>query len=384
MNIVENIEYKFLKLFGKKPLIVRSPGRVNLIGEHTDYNEGFVLPAAIDKAIIFAVAPRPDNLCKIHSEDLNADYEFDVTNFSKATHSWPNYLLGVVHQLKKNGYNFSGFECVFGGDIPIGAGLSSSAAIEAGLGFALSKMFDLNVPSIDIVKMAQLAEHEFAGVRCGIMDQFINIFGKKDKVLKLDCRSLDYEYFPFEMKDIKIVLFDTHVKHSLASGEYNIRRGQCEEGVKLIQKHDSSVKSLRDVPLQLLLEHKNEFEPTVFKRCHYVIKENERLLNGCEDLKKNDFDAFGKLMYQSHAGLRDEYEVSCKELDVLVDIVSGKSDVLGARMMGGGFGGCTINLVKQNSVENIVAEVKEEYKKKVQQEVKVYVTSIMGGTEVLK
>jgi len=384
MNIVEKIEFRFVKLFSRKPLIVRSPGRVNLIGEHTDYNEGFVLPAAIDKSIIFAVGPRQDNICKIHSEDLAADYEFDLTNFSKAKNSWPNYLLGIVHQLKKNGYKFSGFECVFGGDIPIGAGLSSSAAIEAGLGFALSEMFNLNVPPLELVKMAQLAEHEFAGVRCGIMDQFINIFGRKDKVLKLDCRSLDYEYFPFEMKDIKIVLFDTHVKHSLASGEYNIRRGQCEEGVKLIRKYDSNVKSLRDVPLQLLLEHQKEFDPLVFKRCHYVIKENERLLAGCEDLKNNDFSSFGKLMIQSHEGLRDEYEVSCKELDVLVDIVSGKSDVLGARMMGGGFGGCTINLVKQNAVENIVADVKEEYLKRVQQEIKVYITSIMGGTEILR
>jgi len=383
MNIVETIEHRFLTLFGKKPLLVRSPGRVNLIGEHTDYNEGFVLPAAIDKAIIFAISPRLDTKCKIYSEDLSDDYEFDICDFGKSQKSWPNYLLGVVHQLKQNGYKFTGFDCVFGGDIPIGAGLSSSAAIEAGLGYALSEMFQLNVPRLEIVKMSQLAEHEFAGVRCGIMDQFINIYGKKDKVLKLDCRSLDYEYFPFEMKDIKIVLFDTHVKHSLASGEYNVRRAQCEEGVKIIQKHDPLVNSLRDVPIELLLEHKTEFDPVVFRRCHYVIKENERLLSGCEDLRENNLDLFGKRMFQSHEGLRDEYEVSCNELDVLVDIVSGNSDVPGARMMGGGFGGCTINLVRQNAVDDIVGNVKEEYKKKIGQDIKVYITSIEEGTEVI-
>ncbi|MCX6150929.1 MAG: galactokinase [Ignavibacteriales bacterium] len=384
MNIAEGVEYRFVKYFGKKPLIVRSPGRVNLIGEHTDYNNGFVLPAAIDKSIIFAVAPRTDNKCKLHAEDLNADYEFDLTNFQKSKKTWPNYLLGVVDQLKKNGYAVGGFDCVFGGDIPIGAGLSSSAAIEAGLAFALNEIFQLNIPKLDMVKMAQKAEHEFAGVLCGIMDQFINIFGQANKVLKLDCRSLEYEYYPFELKDVKIVLLDTHVKHSLGSSEYNIRRAQCEAGVKILQKYNLDIKSLRDVSLDLLIEHEGEFDELIYKRCSYVLNENIRLLSGCEDLKKNDLSSFGKRMYQSHEGLRDYYQVSCSELDVLVEIALKESAVFGARMMGGGFGGCTINLVKEKGMNDFIAKAKDEYLRKVGQELKVYVTSIKGGTEVIK
>jgi galactokinase len=382
--MIEKILSKFEKLYNKKPLLFRSPGRVNLIGEHTDYNEGFVLPAAIDKAIIFAISPRTDYKCKLLADDLQDGYEFELSGVKKASKSWPNYLLGVVDQIQKRGYELQGFDCVFGGNIPIGAGLSSSAAIEAGLAYALNNIFDLKIDKLELVKMAQKAEHEFAGVRCGIMDQFINIFGKTDKVLKLDCRSLEYEYYPFGMQDIKIVLLDTHVKHSLASGEYNIRRAQCESGVSILQKFDPEIKSLRDVSLDYLDGHKNEFDTVVYRRCSYVIKENERLLNGCEDLKKNDMVSFGKRMYQSHEGLRDDYEVSCNELDILVDIASKESSVLGARMMGGGFGGCTINLVNQNGIVNFIEIVKEEYFKKVGTELKVYVTSIKGGTEVIK
>jgi galactokinase len=383
LNIIEKIENQFVKIYGNKSYIFRSPGRVNLIGEHTDYNEGFVLPAAIDKTIIFAVAKRNDKKCRLYAEDLSDDYEFELTNVMKASKSWANYLLGVVDQFKKCGYRLNGFDCVFGGDIPIGAGLSSSAAIEAGLAFALNIIFDLQIDKLELVKMAQKAEHEFAGVRCGIMDQFINIFGKSNKVLKLDCRSLEYEYYPFEMKDVKIVLLDTHVKHSLASGEYNIRRAQCEEGVSILKKYNYSINSLRDVTIDLLDDHKAEFDPVVYRRCRYVINENERLLNGCNDLKKNDLASFGKRMYQSHEGLRDEYEVSCNELDVLVEIASKESSVLGARMMGGGFGGCTINLVNQNGLDDFIEKAKEEYLKKVGSELKVYITSIVGGTDLV-
>ena len=381
MYIIEKIENQFVKIYGTRPYIFRSPGRVNLIGEHTDYNEGFVLPAAIDKAIIFAIAERNDNRCRFYADDLNDEYECGLSNIGKAIKRWANYLLGVVDQIQKHGYKLKGFDCVFGGDIPIGAGLSSSAAIEAGLAFALNTIFKLNIDKLELVKMAQKAEHEFAGVRCGIMDQFINIFGEANKVLKLDCRSLEYEYFPFEMKDVNIVLLDTHVKHSLASGEYNIRRAQCEEGVSILKKYNPLINSLRDVNIDLLNDHKTELDPVVFRRCHYVINENERLLNGCNDLKNNDLNSFGKRMYQSHEGLRDEYEVSCNELDILVETASKESSVLGARMMGGGFGGCSINLVTQNGADNFIQTAKEEYIKKTGSELKVYVTSIVGGTE---
>ncbi|MHB8907161.1 MAG: galactokinase, partial [Melioribacteraceae bacterium] len=224
MNFPENIEKKFLEIFNEKPLLVRSPGRVNLIGEHTDYNNGFVLPAAIDKAIYFAVSPREDRECKLHSFDLNDNITFNLDKLEFSKKGWPNYLIGMVDQLIKTGHVLKGFNCVFGGDIPIGAGLSSSAALEAGLGFSLNHIFNLGIDKLTLVKLAQKAENEFVGVNCGIMDQYINIFGKNGHVLRIDCQSLDYEYFPFEFDNISVVLFDTSVSHSLASSEYNQRR----------------------------------------------------------------------------------------------------------------------------------------------------------------
>lgn len=383
MNILEIVEKKFLELFKEEPLIFRSPGRVNLIGEHTDYNMGFVLPGAIDKAIYFAVSARKDKTCKLFAIDMNDVFEFDIGDFKKSGKSWPNYLMGVVDQLKKAGYNFNGFNCVFGGDIPIGAGLSSSAAIEAGLTFALDYIYNLGISKLDIVKLAQKSENEFVGVNCGIMDQFINIFGHSGNVLRIDCRSLEYEYFPFDFKNVSIVLFDSRVSHSLASSEYNQRRKECAEGVAVISEKYSHVSSLRDVSIEMLNEFKSKLDPVIFKRCKYAVEENVRLLNACNALNENDLKKFGTLMYETHDGLSKDYEVSCKELDYLVELTKDNPKVYGSRMMGGGFGGCTINLIENDSIDEIKSLVSKKYKEKFNIDTKIYITKISSGTGII-
>ncbi len=381
MTDVDKIFKLFKKEFNGNPIIVRSPGRVNLLGEHTDYNDGFVLPAAIDKNIIFAIAPRKDSMCFILSADMNEKVEFNLNELDKSKLNWPNYLLGVIDQLSKANIKIGGFECAFGGDIPIGSGLSSSAALEAGFAFVLNEIFDLGLDKLNLVKTAQKAENNFVGVRCGIMDQFVNIFGQKDKVLKIDCRSLEFKYFPLSTSQTKIILCDTKVKHSLASTEYNNRRKQCEDGVKILKHFDDKINSLRDVGPDFLKDHKEDLEEVIYKRCEYVVKENQRVNLACEDLEENDFDAFGKKMFQTHIGLKDEYEVSCKELDALVDIASDSNGVFGSRMMGGGFGGCTINLVDETGVDNFSEKVKRKYKSVFGYEPEIYQTEIVSGTE---
>ncbi len=284
-----------------------------MIGEHTDYNEGFVLPAAVDKAIYFALSAHTGNQLHFLAADLGQEYAGSLGAYVKSDLGWPNYLLGVLDQLQKRGCKLQGFACVFGGDIPIGSGLSSSAALEAGLAFALNEMFQLGLDRLELVKLAQKAENEFVGVQCGIMDQFINIFGKAGKVLKLDCRSLGYEYFPFERSDLAIVLCDTQVHRQLANSEYNVRRQQCEEGVRVLQRHTGGVRSLRDISLAMLEAHRTELTPLVYRRCRYVLEENQRLEQACRDLLNNDYHAFGQQMFGSHRGLSDDYQVSCRE-----------------------------------------------------------------------
>ena len=380
----EKVYEKFAEIFKDKPYMFRSPGRVNLIGEHTDYNEGFVLPAAINKEIVFAIAPSGDKNCRLISLDMEDSYDFNIGSFVKSGKAWANYLLGIIEQFKNNGYKLNGFNCVFGGDIPIGAGLSSSAALEAGLGYALKEIFNLSIEPMDIVKLAQKAENEFVGVKCGIMDQYINIFGKKNKVLKIDCRSLEYSYFPFEADDLSIVLCDSRVSHSLASSEYNLRRKQCESGVKILQKYNPAIKSLRDVELDLLKAHIDEFDPVIYKRCEYVIEENIRLLAACDYLLKNDIVSFGEKVNESHEGLKNKYEVSCSELDSLVEYARQDENTIGCRMMGGGFGGCTINLVKTDAVENFSHKITDKYKIKTSRDLRIYVAKIVDGTSAIK
>ena len=382
--IRNGIQEKFLNLFNEKPLIVRSPGRVNIIGEHTDYNDGFVLPAAINKAIYLAITARTDEQVHLYSSEFNASFQTTLSQMRPAKEVWPNYILGVADQLVKRGYVIRGFNLVIDGDIPIGSGLSSSAAVECATAFALNALFDLNITKLDLALIAQKAEHEFAGVLCGIMDQFASVFGKKDQVIRLDCRSLEYEYVPLKLEGHQLLLLNTNVKHSLASSEYNTRRNQCERGVALVKKHHPEVESLRDVTMDMLLRYVKDSDELIYRRCKYIIEENQRLLEGCEDLINGRIDYLGQKMFQSHEGLRREYEVSCPELDFLVDAVKNHPGVLGARMMGGGFGGCTINIVKENAVDQLVRELSRAYNEKMQKELTPIPAVIEEGTEVLE
>jgi galactokinase len=342
-------------------LVVRSPGRINLIGEHTDYNEGFVLPAAIDKAIYLAISRRPDSKIKLYSIDYQEIYEGDQDTLAPSEQGWANYVLGVVDQLRKKRLSFSGFNLILSGDVPLGAGLSSSAAVECAAIFALDQLFQLNLNRKTMAFLAQAAEHTFAGVQCGIMDQFASLFGKKDAAINLDCRTLDFEYIPVKLEGYQILLLNTNVKHSLASTAYNERRQACEQGVAWIREKYPAIGSLRDTTIPLLEECIFQRNPLIYKRCRYVVEEIQRTKTACDLLKTGNLERMGKLMFETHEGLSKAYQVSCPELDFLVDFVKNKPYVAGARMMGGGFGGCTINLVKTEWAAALVEEIGVAY-----------------------
>jgi galactokinase len=363
----------------------RSPGRINLIGEHTDYNNGFVLPAAIDKAAYLVITPRNDNALQLHAVDMGEDYCTTLDALQKSVDStWPNYILGVVQQFVKAGIMVGGFDAALSGDIPIGAGLSSSAAVECAVALALNHLYAAGLDKFSMVKLAQRAENEFVGVQCGIMDQFASMFGKHNHAIKLDCRSLEFEYLPFNMEGIKILLLDTNVKHSLGNTAYNVRRNQCETGVAMVQGAHPEVQSLRDVTIEMLDKYVLKQDPLIHQRCRYVVEENNRLLAACHDLENADLLAFGARMYQSHHGLSKLYEVSCPELDFLVERVKDNPAVLGARMMGGGFGGCTINLVKEEAVEEIITATSKAYTKGMNKTLKAHVAKIETGSTILR
>ena len=353
---------KFKALYGDGAVCYASPGRVNLIGEHTDYNMGFVMPGAIDKAIYVAVKPNGGKVSHVYSIDYDEAVELDMTG-DKPAQQWASYVYGVVKEMEKRGAKVPAFDMTFGGDVPLGAGLSSSAALESAVGFALNDTFNLGFSREELAKIGQMTEHNYIGVRCGIMDQFASLFGEKGKIVRLDCRSLEYKLEPFnpEAAGCKVVLFDTQVKHTLASSEYNVRRAQCEAGVAVVAKHEPGVESLRDVTMEMLDKYKDEMDDVVYRRCSFVINENQRLLDGCAALEKGDYVTIGQKVFGSHEGLSKWYEVSCKELDFLVDIARKNPGVLGARMMGGGFGGCTINIVKTEAYDAYVAEITEKF-----------------------
>lgn len=374
------IRHAFTSRFGGEPLLVRSPGRVNLIGEHTDYNQGLVLPAAIDKDIVLAIGKRDDDVIQIYSMDQDEQYESNVIAWERSPALWPDYLVGVIQQLDRLGHNIGGFNAVFSGNIPQGAGLSSSAALECATAFALSELFGLRLDKLTIALVAQAAENEFVGVKCGLMDQFASVFGKTDHLIKLDCRDFSYEYIPFKQEGIRVVLFDTRVKHSLASSAYNTRREECEYGVSLIAQQHPEVNSLRETTLEQVERIIKPVDEVVYRRCRYVVSEIARLHAGCEDLKKDDFVSFGKRMFETHDGLQHDYEVSCEELDVLVDLVRSEPAVLGARMMGGGFGGCTINLVQADALDRVVREVSEAYQARTGKALETYIGQVGDGT----
>lgn len=371
------------KIFGINPdLIVRSPGRINIIGEHTDYNDGFVLPAAIDKAAYVAMSLRTDGEIHLHAKDLNESFTVHVSDLKPVGDiSWPDYLLGSAAQFIKRGVALPGFNAVLSSDVPMGAGLSSSAAVECATVFALNELLGAQLDRITMVQMAQKAEHEFAGVMCGIMDQFASMMGKKDHVIRLDCRTLDYEYKPFKPDGYKILLLNTNVKHSLASSEYNTRRKECAQAVAWVQQQYPQVKALRDADETMLDQYVLPNDALIDRRSRFVVQEINRLLKGCEDLEQGNVAALGKKMFQTHQGLSEMYEVSCKELDWLVDVVKNNPAVMGARMMGGGFGGCTINIIKEEAIEPLIQTIQPLYEATMNLPLTYYIASIENGTE---
>ena len=383
LPLVAAILADFHHRFGYEPLLVRAPGRVNLIGEHTDYNGGFVLPAAIDKEIVFAVGLNGARHLRLVADDLSETLTLTgAADISPSDTHWANYLLGVAAQFQQRGVAVPGFDCVFGGTVPVGAGMSSSAAVECGLAFALNQLLGTGLDKLTLARMAQQAEHTYAGVKCGIMDQFASLFGRAGQVVRLDCRSLDYAYFPFDTQACRIVLCNSGVKHSLASTAYNTRRQECEQGVAVLQRHNPAIQSLRDATLADLEAHRAELSPTVYRRCAYVVQENARVETACRHLAAGNMTAFGQEMYASHAGLRDDYEVSCAELDALVEAARGLPGVFGARMMGGGFGGCTINLVAPAQVDGFIASVSAAYEQQFGRRPETYQTTIVDGVGV--
>lgn len=376
----------FKSVFQYEPeSVFLSPGRINLIGEHVDYNDGFVLPAAINKYICFAISTSQTDEFTLVAQDLNETYRF---NWNEALQPidkmWVNYMLGVLHQMKMKGFSFAGLNVVFSSTIPMGAGLSSSAALECGFGYALNKLFKLGLSREEIALIGQQSEHTFVGVKCGIMDQFASVFGKKNNVIKLDCTSLEHEYHAADFKNYTLILFDSHVKHTHLTSGYNDRRNEVEEGLNVIKSIYPNVQTFRDCTEEQLVSLKNKLGDTLFKRCCFVINEIRRVNEAVRALDQNHFEQLGRLMFETHDGLSKEYEVSCDEVDFLVDFVKNKKQVIGARMMGGGFGGCSINLVEKGSEKALFESISKAYKEQFGITLSNYKVKISKGTSKVK
>ncbi|MDN5213077.1 galactokinase [Fulvivirgaceae bacterium BMA12] len=377
---VKKVEKRFKSLFSTTPEFFRSPGRINLIGEHTDYNNGYVMPATVDRQMVFAVAKNQSDVGRVHSLNLDESFEFNVDGFEESPISWANYVLGVVNELRKDGLIIGGFDCVFGGDIPMGAGMASSVAIQCGVGYFLNHLFELGLSRLEIAQYALKAENEYVGIPGSIPAHFANMFGKTNHFIKLDCQSLDHEFIEMNRPNYRIILFDSQVKNSQMDVHLSRRKKECEEGVAVIKKYFPEVSSLRDCRSDMLLKCKDELGPILYRRCDFVVRENQRVVEGSEDIVKNRMEAFGQKMFDSHLGLKNDYEVSCDPLDFLVNEVTKYKSVLGARMTGPGFGGCTINLVKDYDREEFISEIQKRYKKYFRKDLLVYKVKIAKGT----
>lgn len=373
------VKHAFNEKFKEEPHLYYSPGRINLIGEHVDYNDGFVMPGAIDKGIYFAIAINNSEEINCYSVDFNESISVPLSDVKKLD-SWKNYVLGVVNEFQKLDLPVKGFNCVFGGSIPIGGGMSSSAALEGGISFSLNELCNFQMNRKDLALLGQRAEHNFPGVMCGIMDQYANMMGKRDTVILLDCKNITHEYIPLNIKGYQIVLINTKVHHSLASSQYNLRRKECEQGLEILKK-ELNIQSFRDIkdPADLI-PFKATMEENVYKRCVFVVEEINRTQKAAALLKENNLTGFGKLMFDTHEGLKDQYEVSCKELDFLVDKAKENKGVIGARLMGGGFGGCTINIVEDNEIDNFLSASLTAYKKEFNIDAEHYEVNVVDGT----
>lgn len=378
-SIANNVLNSFKERFSNTPNVYFSPGRINLIGEHIDYNDGYVMPAAINKGIYYAVAANGTDSINFFALDFNETLSIKITAIQKMA-SWKNYVLSVVNELILLGKITQGFDCVFSGDIPQGSGMSSSAAVEGGLAFALNEIFDMGLSRVELALLCQRAEHNYPNVKCGIMDMYASLNGKKDHVILLDCTAVTHEYFPFVLQDYKIVMVNSKVHHSLASGEYNVRRQRCEEGLGIL-KTGLQIQSFRDISsADDIVPFKEKMKPEVYDCCRYVVEEIDRTRKAGILLRQHDLKAFGQLMYATHEGLSKLYQVSCEELDFLVEQAKTNTAVIGARLMGGGFGGCTINIVQNELAESFITAICAAYKQKFNIEPEAYVMSISDGT----
>jgi len=376
------IREKFESLYGSSGELYTSPGRVNLIGEHTDYNGGFVLPGAIDKAMYCEIKPNGTDKVRAYALDLSESAEFGLGEKDIPSKSWAKYIYGICREMIKRGAKVEGFDTVFAGDVPLGAGMSSSAALESCFGYAINDMYNLGFDRFEIAKMGQATEHNYVGVMCGIMDQFASCFGKEGSLIRLDCRSLEYQYVPFNPEGYRLVLLNTCVAHELASSAYNKRRQSCENVAAAIKKRHPEVELLRDANKDMLEEVANEVSPEDYIRAEFVIEEIQRLLDACEALEKGDYETVGKKMYETHIGLSRKYEVSCRELDFLNDIAR-ECGVTGSRVMGGGFGGCTINLVRNDLHDAFIERATKSYEQEFKIKPKVYDVIIKDGARKL-
>ena len=377
---IEKVRSRFIKHFdGASGTVYMSPGRINLIGEHTDYNGGFVFPGAIDNGIMAEIKLNGTNKVRAYSIDKKDYVEFGFNEEDAPKTSWARYIFGVCREIIKRGYELKGFNTAFYGDVPLGAGMSSSAALESTFAYALNDMLNLGIDKFELAKIGQSTEHNYCGVKCGIMDQFASLFGKEGSLIRLDCRSLEYEYFPFNPVGYKLCLLDTTVKHELASSAYNKRRESCERVVAVIAEKHPDIEFLRDVTMDMLNEVKSKVSEEDFKRAEYVVEEKQRVLDVCDALERGDYETVGQKMYETHHGMSKLYEVSCEELDFLNDIAK-RCGVTGSRVMGGGFGGCTINLVKNEIYDNFIAEATKAYTEKYGKSPKLYEVKISDGT----
>lgn len=379
---VTKIREQFKNLYNTEGTLYTSPGRVNLIGEHTDYNGGFVLPGAIDKAMYCEIKPNGTDKVRAYALDLSESAEFGLGENDLPKASWAKYIYGVCREMIKRGATIKGFDTVFAGDVPLGAGMSSSAALESCFGFALNDQYNLGFDRFELAKIGQATEHNYVGVKCGIMDQFASCFGKEGSLIKLDCRSLEYEYIPFHPEGYRLVLINTCVEHELASSAYNKRRESCENVAAAIRKNHPEVEFLRDASKEMLTEVANLVSAEDYMRAEFVIEEVQRLLDACEALEKDDYETVGRKMYETHIGLSRKYEVSCPELDFLNDIAR-QCGVTGSRVMGGGFGGCTINLVKNELHDEFIKVATEKYEAEFNIKPKVYDVIIKDGARKL-